>query len=260
MVAQAAAIAERSEPNPRAAILPEPSVGSARPRARLRRGHRRGRCRHPRRGGPRGHRGGPGRGPGDGRVLRDLDADRRRGELEGYPGRAPLDAGDAAHGDDGWLRVGRRVRVRAGRLARRRRHRRCRPGRRGSREGRPHARRHRARGGRVRGRARGVRRVRPDGVPVVHRLLGPGARGGALLHGAREPGHGRQRLDLGRRRRSVRHARADRLRGRRPPACRPHREWRRQGRGARCRDWRARRDRLDRARSARPEPLRPDGA
>ena len=78
------------------------------------------------------------------------------------------------------------------------------------------ARRHRAGGRRVRGRARGVRGRRPAGVPLLHRLLGPGARGGPLLHGARQPGDGRQRLDLGRRRRSVRHARPDRLRGRRP--------------------------------------------
>ena len=78
VVAAAAAIAERSAPNPRAAIIPEPRRPQHDPELGYVAATAEAGAERTRRGRPRGDRRRPGGGPRDGRLVRDLGDDRRR--------------------------------------------------------------------------------------------------------------------------------------------------------------------------------------
>ena len=105
----------------------------------------------------------------------------------------------------------------------------------------------------------GVRGPDHPRIPVVRRLLGPGGRGGPLVHGPRQPGHGRQRQHLGRRDRSDRPAVGGRLRGGRQAAGRPGDRWRRHCGRARHRHGATGGRRVHRPRPAGAEHVRTHG-
>ncbi len=135
-----------------------------------------------------------GGGPGRQRRLLDRRLDHRHRQHQ-RPALPPHHhPGQAADGDDR-RRPG--VRLRAGDRHRCGRHRRGRRGRRGGRQGSALRRRDRPGARCLRRHPGGVRGPDHPRVPRLCRLLGAGRRGGALVHGPGQPGHGRQRQHLG---------------------------------------------------------------
>ena len=202
VVERANAIAERSAPNQRAAILPEPDGRTHDPdlgyvsrtdEATPERARHGRACRDRRRRGE---------GPPGVRLVLDLGHDDRRRQLARRARPASEHPGRPPDRDDGWLRLRRGVGLRARRLHRRRRARRRGARHRGGHQGRPDAWRGGPGAGRVRGHPGGVRGRGAPRVPVVHRLQRARPRGGPLVHGHRQAADGGDRQHLGRRGRS----------------------------------------------------------